>query len=55
MNKKAGISGTCGCPDCHGGTIPHTRNQWKGRKNKHGNGYGTFKNPGAKHHGRRAV
>ena len=45
----------CGCPDCRGEKIPYTRNAWKSRKNCHGNTYGLFKNPNAKHHGRRPV
>ena len=45
----------CGCPDCKDGVAPKTRQQWMSRKNKHGNYYGTFKNPAAKHHGRRSI
>ncbi|GAH78928.1 unnamed protein product [marine sediment metagenome] len=43
----------CGCPYCKTGAILHSRNQWKSRRNKHGNFYGSYKNPTAKHHGRR--
>jgi len=33
----------CGCPYCKGEKIPNSRWGWKGRKNKHGNTYGSFK------------
>ena len=45
----------CGCPDCKGEKVPMNRRQWKSRKNSHGNYYGSFRNPTAKHHGRRPV
>lgn len=44
----------CGCPDCKGEKVPTSRWGWKGRKNKRGNMYGSFKNPTAKHGRRQA-
>ena len=41
----------CGCPDCLKQPIPKSRNGWKQRKNQHGNIYGSFRNPSAKHGG----
>lgn len=43
----------CGCPGCKGETTSFTRGAWKSRKNHHGNYYGSYKNPKAKHHSKR--
>lgn len=43
----------CGCPYCKGVKIPTTKWGWKGLRNKRGNMYGSYKNPTAKHGGRK--
>lgn len=37
--------GKCGCPNCRRQTIPVTKWDWKGRKNRHGHSFGAHIKP----------